>query len=559
MKKIKERMVAYMDKVEQTFTRFLNDEEQLIYPDFDAMWGRVEASLPEPNKKLKSVPASVPVWRWMQHKKVAIISSLALLLVAAPAFAAISYKLDGLLNYRSGIQTALQDGLGQSIDQSVTNDGVKLTINTAVVDENRTVLIYSISSELEAADYLNFSTMELKDSHGSAIEGRQSQVWDEASKTWNGYFEADWSPEGLMTDVQFTAKNLQSFSSVKRDLVFNPISDKAKTFVIKQDGIDEIKVQSFVQGEQMMLTSAVTYTQPDVKEWAYPRFGVYKDNVLVKGVGTDVAGTPGEQGEFINKQSFKLTDLKQSDIQYKLLYTREEQRIDKEWTYKLHLDKTKMLSGTIKRTMNVPLEASGGRLVVEQVSITPTQIRVKTSHAQYARFPYVNYALDVNGTVINGWENREKYNPEATTFRFEIPNGLRVTDQTPMVFIAKYESLEHKDAKAPILLNGISEEEKTMTTLVGGYSVKWTYYKRDGNLYVQSECDDPSFGGINQTYIGKGLDQKVGKQVTPHFSGDGNNTAVDVYKNYVGSEAEIYIFWYYTENPEKEVRVKLQG
>jgi hypothetical protein len=119
--------------------------------------------------------------------------------------------------------------------------------------------------------------------------------------------------------------------------------------------------------------------------------------------------------------------------------------------------------------------------------------------------------------------------------------------------------VEHKDAKEPVKLKSISEEEKTMTTQVGGYSVKWTYYKRDGDLYVQSECSDTSFGGINQTYIGKGMDGKVGKPVTTNFSGDGNNKAIDLYKNYTGNDAEIYIFWYYTENPNKQVRVELKG
>jgi hypothetical protein len=362
-----------------------------------------------------------------------------------------------------------------------------------------------------------------------------------------------------VADVQFTAKSLHSFSGVERDLVFNPISDKNKSFTIKQDGIGQLKVQPFVQGDEMMLTTAVHYDQPEAKEWAAPYIGVYKDNVLVKGVGTSVFGTPGEQGEFISKQFFKLSDLKQDSLKYKLLYTREVQRIDKEWSYHLQLDKTKMLSGTVKRTINIPLEGSGGRLVVEQMIITPTQIRINASHAKYARFPYVNYALDVNGTVINGWEYREKYNPEETTFRFEIPSGLHVTDQMPISFIAKYESVEHKDAKEPVKLKSISEEEKTMTTQVGGFSVKWTYYKRDGDLYVQSECSDTSFGGINQTYIGKGMDRTVGKPVTSNFSGDGNNKAIDLYKNYTGNDAEIYIFWYYTENPDKQVRVELKG
>jgi hypothetical protein len=545
-----------MDKVEQTFTRFLNDEVQLDYPDFDAMWGRLEAVLPEPNTKLKSVLVASPKWKWMQHKKVAFISSLALILAAAPVFAAVSYKWVGLFNFGSEIQTALQNGLGQNIAQSETHNGVKLTMETAVVDDSQTILIYSISSENGPADELKFSTMELKDSHGSIIEGHQNQIWDKASNTWNGYFTTDWTPEGLITDVQFTAKNLHSLSGVERDFIFNPSSEKSQKFVINQDGIGELKVQSFVQGDQVMLTSAVTYNQLEVKEWAHPSIGIYKDNVLVKGVGTSVMGTPGALGEFINTQFFKLTDFKQDALQYKLLYTREDQRIDKEWSYSLHLEKTKMLSGTVKYTLNAPLEGSGGRLVVEQMIMSPTYINIKTSHAIDTRFPYVNYALDVNGTVINGWEKRDS--PLISSFRFDLPSGLRVTDQTPIAFIAKYESIKHQDAKAPIQLKDISEEEKTLTTNVGGYSVKWTYYKRDGNLYVQSECDDPSFGGINQTHLGREGGGIAGRPVTSNFSGDGNNIAIDVYKNYAGNEAKIYIFWYFTENPNKEIRVELK-
>ncbi|WP_409345207.1 hypothetical protein [Paenibacillus sp. MBLB4367] len=52
---------------------------------------------------------------------------------------------------------------------------------------------------------------------------------------------------------------------------------------------------------------------------------------------------------------------------------------------------------------------------------------------------------------------------------------------------------------------------------------------------------------------------KIGKQVTANFSGEGINSAIDEYTNFSGTEADIYIFWYYTENPDKEPRIKLNG
>lgn len=549
-------MVMGMDKVEQMFTQYLNEEDNLIYPDFDAMWERVEAGLPDQNTKLKTVPVAIPKWRWMQHKKVAFIASLALILVAAPVFATVSYKLNGLLNFRDDIQIALQSGFGQNIEQSETHDGVSLNIETAVVDNNQTLLIYSISSKNGPADHLKFSSMELKDSLGSVIEGSQVQIWDKASHTWNGYFTTDWTPDGPLTDVQFTAKKLQSFSQIQHEFTFDPSGNKLQKIAINQDGIGEIEVQASIQGNQMMLTSAISYSQLEAKEWAFPTIGVYRNNVLINGVGTSVMGMPSALGKYINTQYYKLTDLQQDNLQFKLLYTREDQRIDKEWSYQLQLEKTKMLSVVEKHTLNALLEGSGGSLVVNEWSLSPTHIDIKTTHALGSRFPYVNYALDVNGTLITGWEKRDT--PEISSFRFNIPSNLHITEETPLAFVAKHESIKHLDAKDPILLTNISEEEKTLTSLVGGYSVKWTYYKRDGNLYIQSECDDPSFGGINQTHMGKQAEGPVGVATTTNFSGDGNNLAMEVYENYQENNASLYIFWYFTENPDKEVRVELK-
>lgn len=111
--------------------------------------------------------------------------------------------------------------------------------------------------------------------------------------------------------------------------------------------------------------------------------------------------------------------------------------------------------------------------------------------------------------------------------------------------------------KIPIRLTNISEKKQTITTQVGGYPVLWTYYRQDNNLFVQSESADPSFGGVNQTYMGKGEQRLTGKQVTVNFSGDGNNKAIDMYANYEEKEAQLNIFWYYTEKPDKSLRTEL--
>lgn len=544
-----------MDKVEQTFSRFLNDKEELAYPDFEVMWVKIEQELPSSDTKLQAVEMILP--KRKRYRKVAILAALAAILVATPVVAAISTNWERLFPHRSGIQSALQMGLGQLIGQSVTNDGITLTIDKAIVDDNRTVILYTLSAQESSVKDLYFSQVSLKDSQGKVIEGDKFQLWNEANKTMNGYFETEWTPEQVEADIEFIAQKLQAFTPVEREIAFKPLDGQKGTYAINQDGIEHLTIQPFEQGENMLLKSAITFNQSDSKAWAFPNIAVYKGGTLLKSTGPDVYGTPGEQGEYTGQQSFKVDDLKSADIVYKLKYTKESRRIDKTWSYQLHLDKKQMLSGTVKRTLNIPIEDSGVSMVLKEMVVTPTQIRIKVAKEKYSRVPYMNYELEVGDTLLKGGYTYNHDDPTETTYRFERPPGTQITEGMPMSFVASYQVVEHKDAKDPIRLTNISEEKKTMTTQVGGYPVLWTYYKQDGNLYIQSECADPSFGGVNQTYMYEGAQSVPGQQVTANFSGDGNNKVIDMYPNYKGTEAELRIYWYYTDNPEKTLKVNL--
>ncbi|MEC0226028.1 DUF4179 domain-containing protein [Paenibacillus alba] len=544
-----------MDKAEQTFSRFLDDNQEMAYPDFDKMWERIEPSLPSDRSALKNVDLALP--RKKRYRKVAILAASAAIMVATPVFAAFTYNWESLFPHRSGIQAVLQQGLGQVIDQSVTHQGIKLTVNKAIVDDNRTVILYSLSAQQGSVKDMYFTEVTMKDSQGKVIEGNRFQRWDEATQSMNGYFETEWTPKQSEDDVQFTAQKLHSFTTVEKELDFNPMSGQTGSFAIHQDGIDNLMLQPFEQGEKTLLKWAITFNDPEVKALAYPNIAVYKDAVLLKSDGHDVFGTPGEHGEYTGQQAFKTEELKAPGISYKLSYTKETRRVDEAWTYQLHLDKKQMLSGTIKRELNIPMEDSGITMVLKEMIITPTQIRVKTSHEKHVQFPYKNYELEIDGVRLEGWSSQNEKDPTESIYRFERPIGMEIKEDKPIAFIGSYRVEEHKDAKDPIRLTNISEKKQTITTQVGGYPVVWTYYRQDNKLFVQSESADPGFGGVNQTYMGKGEQRLIGKPITVNFNGDGNNQAIDMYANYEKNEAELNIFWYYTEKPEQSLKVEL--
>lgn len=536
-----------MDKAKQVFSRYLNDKQEMVYPDFERMWDNIEPSLPAPNVKLQAVDWHAP--KRSRYRKVATLAILAAILAATPVYAAISINWEQFFSHRIGIGSAVQMGLGQVMDESVTQEGIKLTINKAIVDDNRTVILYSLSSAVDSVKDLYFSKMTMKDSQGKLIEGNHYQRWDEATQSMSGYFETEWTPSQQDAEVQFVAQKLQAFEPVEREIDFNPAEGQVGEYTIRQDGIENLKLQAFEQGEKMLFKSAITFQNEEAKAVAYPHIAVFKNGVLLKEASISAFGAPGEHGEYTGQQFYNAEELKSEGIVYKLSYTKESRKFDNEWAYNLHLDKKQMLSGTIKREMNVPMMESGVAMLLKEMVITPTQIRIIAKHERYATFPYIHYAIDMNGTKLEGGSQYNEDDPTETIFRFERPISMEIKEDTIINFIASHLVEEHKDARDPIKLTNISEKKQTMTTRVGNYSVVWTYYKQGNDLYVQSECTDPSFGGVNQTYMGKGAQRLVGKQVTANFSGDGNNKAIDMYANYEGTEAELGIFWYYTEKP----------
>ncbi|RJG26913.1 hypothetical protein DQX05_02535 [Paenibacillus thiaminolyticus] len=159
----------------------------------------------------------------------------------------------------------------------------------------------------------------------------------------------------------------------------------------------------------------------------------------------------------------------------------------------LRLNKEKALHASAICTLDVPLRTTDGEAVVRKLFIRPTGIRVEIEHCRaYSRLPYKHVYLSVGGRQLEGEEwltdNTGEGSNYLQTYLFEAPPDLRLTADLPMELLLQYEVEEIWDDKQPILLSNISDEKQTLTTDVGGYPVKWTYYKQNGDLYVEAKA-----------------------------------------------------------------------
>ncbi|KWX76948.1 DUF4179 domain-containing protein [Paenibacillus jilunlii] len=553
-----------MNKLGHALKHRLNEDKAVKYPDFEDMWTRIEqAGCNSSGLRGSSAPAGSR--RTRNWSKIAAVASLSVLVAAVPVYAAVHYNWGNLLSSNEGIQTALDQNLGQQLGQSITRDGVTLTLRTAIVDENRTVILYSLDVGAHTdTDFWSVKGMTLQGAKERSKEGEYNyEQWDEENKRYNGYFESDWVPGQDTEQVTLAADAVKAVSVQDLELPLDVESMKMQSFPVGREGMQKIEIQPFAQSkDKLLLSSAVTFDDPVNKEGIFPQLVAYNGTTRVTGLSGGTFGEPGDHGEYKMKQYFKTGDITAGQTTFKLEYTKQERNIAGPWSFELKLSKKQMESGTHIQALQLPLETGDTDNTIEKLSVTPTQVRlsIRTEGKSFRRqLPYKKYSLEVSGKTLEGrYFGYSKEDSGLLNLRFERPAGLVIDKSTPITFVGKYKVTIHTEDKAPTLLTNISTEKQTLIREVGGYPVNWTYYMQGKDLYVETGSEDPHFGGINQTHLGENYKNLPGKPVTSNFSGDGNNKAIDVYKDFTGTEASIYMYFYTTDDPDKETRVQLQ-
>lgn len=546
-----------MESIELDVRNHMKRTEPVRYPDFDQMLSSIERN------ELRVVDET---HARLQRRKtsVAIIAGVSVAVLATPVYAAIQYDWSSVLSGKPGIEAALEAGYGQQVEQSVTAHGVTLTVHTAFTDENRTVLLYTVKpGEATQGQEIRYDRIVLKDSSGTPIEGHYVQMWNAEQGVYQGYFETNGVMNEEQSNLQFSVTNVRYLEDLEQDVHWNPNDADTQQFSIQKDGIQTVKVQSFASSPgQILLNSSVTFTDAAVQEQTWARIAAYDSRGnQIRETESPAYGTGGATGEYTSQQIFSEQLLKKKGNRFALVYTHERERTDGTWNVNLSLSRKQMESGSFKRSLDIPLRTLPEVASIRELVVTPTQIRLVLNHQGGPfRMPYQTLQLDVGGQVFEGKVGLEESDSHAdkTVLRFEPADSITVDigslENAPMTLIAKDRVDVHKGSNVPVRLTDISVQPQTIQTSYEGYPVKWTYYTKDHNLYVESESQDASFGEINQTYF---MDGKELMYLIPQYYAGSGSKHTDMYKNFSGTDLELYVWNYTTKNEDDELRVKL--
>lgn len=547
-----------MNTVESKVKNHMKHSDHIEYPDFDKMFNSIQMD------ELR-VADTVQVRSQRGKTKVAVVLGVSVAVMATPVYAAFQYDWSNVLSHKSGIESALQAGYGQSIEKSVTAHGVTLTVHNAFVDNNRTVLLYTIKPGMETdGAEIGYDQMVLKDSEGTPIEGHYYQQWNEEQGVYQGYFETDWVMSENQSDLQFSITGVRYFQDIQEDITLDPKNAITQKFNIQKDGIETVEVQSFQHTEdQIMIRSNVSFTDTELQEQTWARITAYDpDGNMIKETESPVYGTEGATGAYSSTQIFNEQQFKEEANRIAFTYTHEKERTDGTWNVDLSLSQQQMETGSVKKEMDIPMQSLDEEARISGIVVTPTQIRVTIDHQEdYYRLPYRTYQLEVGGRVLEGYVSlKDTLNSNQTELRFEQSDSSLIDVSSvankPVTLIAKARVDEHAGGQTSIRLKDISTQPQTITSEYEGFHINWTYYLKDGNLYVGSSSPESTFGGINQTYF---LDQGEKQYLTPLYFNDTDNKHTEVFHDFKGKDIDLYVSNYTTKKSDEDLRIPLHS
>jgi len=544
-----------LERIENKVKNQMKESNNVDYPDFDQMWSSIQQD------ELKVAGGEPVVLRPRKRKRFALVAGLSVALMATPVYAALNYDWSSMLSHREGIQSAFEQGLGQTIEQSVTKEGVTLTVHTAFIDENRTVVLYSLKPETsQDVTDIDFKLIGLKDSKGNFIEGNNRYKWNKDLGEFQGYFETDWVGEGQTTDVEFIMENIQFIGNKKQSISYNPNDSNTQVLPIQKDGIDSVTLQSFEQAEgKVLLKSETKLTDPEMQN-RHIDFEAIND--VDKSIKKAESFSFSFHDERTNtSQIYKSDTLREEGTKFQLSYDHILETKENTWNINMDLSKKQLENASFKQVLDIPMDNVPGGTKIHEMKVTPTQVRLKITQEDYYTLPFREYQLDVGGTLLNGYlmgKGQEE-------LRFEVV-GLDAASlaNQPITLVAKHriDGFYGDENDKPIHLTDISEKHQTATSSIAGYPISWTYYLKDNNLYVETLSSDPTFGGVERTYYLDGKEQNLGKPeyaLMGAYGDNGSNKSMDVYENFDKKELDIYIYSYGINKPNEELRIPLKS
>lgn len=526
-------------------------------PDFDAMWGRIQASK-TPSNLTHGEFAEKRTLLTSRKRLLPIAIALSSILVATPVVAGVTLGWDEMFD-RLGISTALKSGFGNPLDITVQSAGATLVIKGVVTDEQQLDVLFSLDvPQMPDYDVVEFEQKTLTNSDGEKLQLNDRIRKNASSGQLAGLLEAENGLGNKREQLKLSLQNLLFYKYKETELQESPASLQEGQQIDSMTSYGKLDIVSVVrENEVLTVRYEIPMKQPEDQQLD-PKLILKTGDKTVTASYSAVL-PPSKSGAIPQQDTFRLTDSELNDA--KLYFSQLEvvQTIAGKWDATFEADGKKTSEATYYKKLDPAAVANDSDMELKKLVVTPLNIRVLMDMKWKTRpkVPYestVNYdkiELSVNGQRISGgmWQT-DQLN---WFLNFESPEWYKDWSAVPMKLLLSEARVE-KRSKEWLQLAGLPDTKQSIQTSLDGFPVTFTYYKQGQDLIVESRSSDPTFLGISQTAV-----KKDGKMFFPEMNpmppgGNGTNQRVDRYPGLAFEQGELQLnpgFYSYSDKERK--------
>ncbi|NEN81915.1 DUF4179 domain-containing protein [Paenibacillus elgii] len=542
-----------MNKLTEEQLLELARKERPKLPDFEAMWERIQT-----NANLQNASAAPRSRSLARSRKRLIPLAIAVssVIVAAPVVAGVSMGWPVLFD-RLGFTTAMESGLGNPLDITVTSAGATLALHGVVTDDQRLDVMFTFDvPSLPDYDAVEFEHQKLTNPQGKAMPLNGLIRKDTLPNRMIGLLETDNGLGNKREQLKLSLKNLVFYKYKDTELDAGPMLLKDGDRVDSRTRFGTLQVVSAVR-ENGVLT--LRYEIPI----SGPEDGTLNPGLFLKAgekrVNSSYSATlPTEKsGIQLRQDIFRLSDSELKSAKLYFTYLDAIQTIAGTWDTSFEADGRKASQAMFRKPLDPAAVANDSIMDLKELVVTPLEVRLmyddklKTKSPDLESVYYDTNQLVLNGKTINGGNfSAEK---SGWYLRFQLPEWSKDWSQAPMKLLLSNARVT-KRSKAWHPLETPSDTKRTIETKLDQFPVTFTYYKEGEDLIVESYSTDPDFIVVSQTSV-----KKDGEVVYPPITptppgGNGTSRKVDRYPGLLSKPGKLELnpgFYHYKDSSRK--------
>ncbi|GLI10337.1 hypothetical protein YDYSG_63700 [Paenibacillus tyrfis] len=542
-----------MNKLTEEQLLELARKERPKLPDFEAMWERIQT-----NTNLQNASAAPRSRSLARSRKRLIPLAIAVssVIVAAPVVAGVSMGWPVLFD-RLGFTTAMESGLGNPLDITVTSAGASLALHGVVTDDRRTDVMFTLDvPSLPDYHIADFEHKTITNSRGETMRLNVLVRKADSPNQMVGLLETQNGLGNKKDRLKLSLKNLVFYKYKDTELDASPMSLKDNDHVDSRTRFGTLQIVSTArENDVLTLRYEIPINGPEDRTL---NPGLFL-KIGEKRVDSSYSATlPTEKsGILLQQNTFRLTDSELKSAKLYFTYLDTIQTIAGTWDTSFEADGVKASQATFRKPLDPTAVANDSDMDLKELVVMPLEVRLmyddklKTKSPDLESVFYDTNQLVLNGTTINGgnWPTEKS----GGYLRFQLPEWSKDWSSAPMKLLLS-DARVTKRSKAWHPLETPSDTKRTIETKLDQFPVTFTYYKEGEDLIVESYSTDPNFIVVSQTSV-----KKDGEVVYPPINptppgGNGTSKKVDRYPGLLSKPGKLELnpgFYHYKDSSRR--------